>query len=593
MRNCDHCGIVIDQGSEDTKKCGYDLGFICCNCAKDRNGWSHYEQRGCKHCKARAGIATQPSGPGSGPGKSGAAESQRMKETEQKCKQMLSEATRESSRLVEEAKMQASRLLEESRLKAKEESAKLLEQARREAERERGGGGVAGLALGGHADEAMTQAKIRGPMRSVINVFFHEELSEATQQFQSSNRVGGGGFGSVFKSSPLKGLGSVAEMAVKRLDTDSMQGQTEFLQELQVLGACKHENLLPLIGFSADENARGESQVCLVSPLMRGGSLEDRLHPEDPSAVRRRVLLGGSNTKWQPLSWAERLHICVCVARALEYLHTVDRAVHKPIIFHRDIKPANILLDCDMHGRLADVGLARMQKVSDATHVTLKQLAGTNGFIDPNYIQTGHFDASADGYALGVTMMMVLTGWPAFEGGETIIDRCFGRQALEIAEQSAGWPEQKAGQFFMVAMRLVQMPRRNRMSVAEGRALLEALEEETTTGLYEVVHEKECLMCMAMPRRTRFQCGHSAFCDGCLGLFTIRPKPRCPYCRQEVRAADDLAAAPRHLPPPSTSGSGPMPGGLGHGGQGMQGREQRPMYAARLVPKPVPRPPGS
>lgn len=77
--------------------------------------------------------------------------------------------------------------------------------------------------------------------------------------------------------------------------------------------------------------------------------------------------------------------------------------------FRQDIKPANILLDADMHARLADVGLARMQ-MNNMTHVSFTQLAGTKGFLDPNYMQTGHFDASADGYALGVTILMCLTG---------------------------------------------------------------------------------------------------------------------------------------------------------------------------------------
>jgi len=95
----------------------------------------------------------------------------------------------------------------------------------------------------------------------------------------------------VFKTVDLEGVG---ECAVKRLREGSMQGQREFLQELQVLGGCRHENLLPLLGFSADRapGGAGGGGVCLVSPLMRGGSLEDRLFPLGNGASARLALLG-------------------------------------------------------------------------------------------------------------------------------------------------------------------------------------------------------------------------------------------------------------------------------------------------------------
>ena len=88
---------------------------------------------------------------------------------------------------------------------------------------------------------------------------------------------------------PTGGAGPVvgtAYAAVKKLDPSNMQGQPEFLQEVQVLGGCRHENLLPLIGFSADQGMHREhAGVCLVMPLMKGGSLEDILFL-DPSVPR-------------------------------------------------------------------------------------------------------------------------------------------------------------------------------------------------------------------------------------------------------------------------------------------------------------------
>ena len=140
--------------------------------------------------------------------------------------------------------------------------------------------------------------------------------------------------------------------------------QAEFLQEVQVLGGCRHEHLLPLIGFAADGDAEGRGGVCLVLPLMKGGSVEDRLFPPP----ERQPLQ-------PPLTWQERVYISLSVAKALLYLHTPDPALHKPAILHRNLKPANVLLDADGHVRVADVGLARIQR-SDRTHLTLTQVRG-------------------------------------------------------------------------------------------------------------------------------------------------------------------------------------------------------------------------
>ncbi len=162
--------------------------------------------------------------------------------------------------------------------------------------------------------------------------------------------------------------------------------QDEFLQEVQVLGACRHHNLLPLIGVAANGGKKGS--VCLVFPLLQGGSLHDRV-----LAAPGRERLG----------WMDRVRAMLSVAQVLHYLHTADPAVHKPVILHRDIKPPNILLDADGHVRLADVGVAKMQE-PDSTHVTLHTaVAGTPGFVDPDYMTTGHYDAACDAYSLGVT----------------------------------------------------------------------------------------------------------------------------------------------------------------------------------------------
>ena len=246
--------------------------------------------------------------------------------------------------------------------------------------------GVAAAAAGGVATSGMQ-----------VRVFFYGKLEAATEGFSIDRRIGGGGFGDVFKAVGLVGVG---ECAVKRLAGGGMQGQLEFLQEVQVLGGCRHERLLPLLGFSADQAPEFVGGgVCLVSPLMAGGSLEDRLFPLSNGAAARLALLGGAPQP-APLTWRVRVRIGAEIASALEYLHAADAETHKPHVLHRDVKPGNVLLDADLHVRLGDAGLARARAAG--THVSCTQVAGTTGFLDPNYSNTGHFDAACDGYAFGV-----------------------------------------------------------------------------------------------------------------------------------------------------------------------------------------------
>jgi serine/threonine protein kinase len=200
--------------------------------------------------------------------------------------------------------------------------------------------------------------------RTSVTVFFVGQLAHATDGFSDALRIGGGGFGSVYKAALLTGgAGPVgtAYAAVKKLDPSSMQGQSEFLQEVQVLGGCRHENLLPLIGFSADQGMHHEhAGVCLVMPLMKGGSLQDRLFLDTSARSRLSRLsdmagvAGGAPADvHEALTGIERLSVLFGAVKGLEYLHTPDPAIFKPVIMHRDIKPSNIVLDADLHARLA------------------------------------------------------------------------------------------------------------------------------------------------------------------------------------------------------------------------------------------------
>ena len=377
--------------------------------------------------------------------------------------------------------------------------------------------------------------------RAFVAIFFHDELAAATGSFSDGQRVGGGGFGSVYVAQ-LPGLGDEdAVHAVKKLDTTSMQGHTEFLQEVQVLGACRHENLLPLLGFSAD---RGTGQLgqglCLVTPLMKGGSLEDRLFLTAAAQRRLASLPGAPPNGFAPLGWQQLLSAAVAALRGLEYLHTPDRATHKPAILHSDIKPSNILLDLDGGARLADMGLARALRADTDNLTTVTTVAGTHGFMEQGYEMHGRFDKLADGYAMGVTLLVLITRWPPFDADHgTIFGRCFNKRAeiVSMARQHAAqWPRDVAQEIYDVGMSLVHPARLERISVAQAKQRLEALEEARLARppAADDTAERQCIVCWSAPRHVRFACGHSQLCQGCLSRFLQRPAPRCNICRAPV-----------------------------------------------------------
>ena len=273
---------------------------------------------------------------------------------------------------------------------------------------------------------------------------------------------------------------------------------------------------------------------------MRGGCLEDRMFPRAEGAARRLELVG-AGARPAALVWAVRLRVGAEVAAALEYLHTADAAAHKPAILHRDLKPANVLLDADLHARLGDAGLARVRPAGQ-DHVSVT-LAGTPGFMDPYYLQTGEFDESCDGYALGMTLLMLLTGRREREGRETLVDFCSGRDAEVLADAGCQWPPNVARGMLEVARGLMAQPRRDRISVPDARGRLEELAPPPPDQGGAM--ERECVICLDAPRTTRFgECGHSQLCGGgCLERFFAGGRARCPQCRAPVQRGGVLQGA--------------------------------------------------
>ncbi|KAI3683108.1 hypothetical protein L1987_83608 [Smallanthus sonchifolius] len=212
------------------------------------------------------------------------------------------------------------------------------------------------------------------------------QLIEATNGFSSESLIGCGGFGEVFRAKLKDG----SSVAIKKLVRLSCQGDREFMAEMETLGKINHKNLVPLLGYCKI----GEERL-LVYEYMEFGSLDEMLH--------RRSMKGAPNRRI--LSWEERKKIARGAAKGLCFLH------HNciPHIIHRDMKSSNVLLDHEMEAHVSDFGMARLINALD-THLSVSTLAGTPGYVPPEYYQSFRCTAKGDVYSLGVVFLELLTG---------------------------------------------------------------------------------------------------------------------------------------------------------------------------------------
>ncbi|XP_073293973.1 putative receptor-like protein kinase At5g39000 isoform X2 [Primulina huaijiensis] len=216
------------------------------------------------------------------------------------------------------------------------------------------------------------------------------EIQLATRDFSHQLILGKGGFGTVYKGLIDKGKQTIA---VKRLKSDSRQGEHEFLAEIETLSQLRHNNLVSLIGYCNEQK-----EMILVYEYMAGGTLGDHLY----KLTRK----GSSCTS---LTWKQRLNICIGAGRGLDYLHTGNGVIH------RDVKASNILLDEKFTPKVADFGLVKHENLSNLqSHVSTK-VKGTFGYLDPTYVRTGKLTRKSDTYAFGVVLLEVLCGRPALD----------------------------------------------------------------------------------------------------------------------------------------------------------------------------------
>nr|XP_027126994.1 probable leucine-rich repeat receptor-like serine/threonine-protein kinase At3g14840 isoform X1 [Coffea arabica] len=211
--------------------------------------------------------------------------------------------------------------------------------------------------------------------------FALRQIKYATNNFDSANIIGKGGFGSVYKG--ILPDGTV--IAVKQLSSKSNQGNREFLNEIGMISALQHPNLVKLYGCCIEGN-----QLLVVYEYMENNSLA-------------RALFGPEEHQLE-LDWPTRRKICLGIARGLAFLHEESRLK----IVHRDIKATNVLLDKELNPKISDFGLARLHEEDD-THISTR-VAGTFGYMAPEYAMRGYLTDKADVYSFGVVLLEIVSG---------------------------------------------------------------------------------------------------------------------------------------------------------------------------------------
>ncbi|PRQ50878.1 putative protein kinase RLK-Pelle-DLSV family [Rosa chinensis] len=214
-----------------------------------------------------------------------------------------------------------------------------------------------------------------------LQLFSFDTVATATNCFSSTNKLGEGGFGPVYKGKLLDGK----EVAIKRLSRSSGQGLVEFKNEAMLVAKLQHTNLVRLLGFCI----QGDEKI-LIYEYMPNKSLDFFLF----DAQRKNVL-----------DWKKRFSIIEGIAQGLIYLHKYSRLK----VIHRDLKASNILLDKNLNPKVSDFGMARICGLNESEENT-NRVVGTYGYMSPEYAMKGIVSIKTDIFSFGVLLLEIVSG---------------------------------------------------------------------------------------------------------------------------------------------------------------------------------------
>ncbi|KAK6932444.1 S-locus receptor kinase, C-terminal [Dillenia turbinata] len=215
------------------------------------------------------------------------------------------------------------------------------------------------------------------------NVPFYDfaTIFTAANNFTSTNKLGHGGFGSVYRGQLLSGV----EIAIKRLSKDSGQGLEEFKNEVMLMAQLQHKSLVKLLGYCIEKDEK-----ILVYEYLPNKSLDNFIF---------------DNKRKLELNWRKRREIIVGIAKGLVYLHQDSRLK----IIHRDLKASNILLDNKLNPKISDFGIAKICE-GEQSQANTRRIIGTYGYMSPEYVICGKFSTKSDVFSFGVLLLEILSG---------------------------------------------------------------------------------------------------------------------------------------------------------------------------------------
>ncbi|XP_058197191.1 G-type lectin S-receptor-like serine/threonine-protein kinase RKS1 isoform X1 [Rhododendron vialii] len=227
--------------------------------------------------------------------------------------------------------------------------------------------------MGKHFDESGTNPE--------LSYFDLSIIVSATGNFSLDNKLGEGGFGTVYKGRLPNGQ----EIAVKRLAKNSGQGAEEFKTEVTLIAKLQHRNLVRLLGYCIQKDEK-----VLIYEYLPNKGLNSFIF---------------DRTKGSSIDWKMRFNIVLGIARGLLYLHQDSRLR----IIHRDLKASNVLLDAEMNPKISDFGMAKIFG-KDQIEANTNRVVGTYGYMSPEYAMEGLFSVKSDVFSFGVLLLEIITG---------------------------------------------------------------------------------------------------------------------------------------------------------------------------------------